>query len=152
MPTNLSLVQPDSQSPLLGPSWPGKLASSSSVASQQRSRRPLQRPQYCAVNRVCHPGVLWSAQLRSLAFREFRYRSLSAVFARILFNVARCSASVFAYARETSTLAIFAIPGLSQDENPILARPRLIPSNAVTAAARHGRYGPCPSLADNRTM
>lgn len=108
-------IQPDSQSPLLGPSWPGTLASTSTHASQQGSCGPLQRPQYCAVTRMCHPGVLWSAQLRSLAFRQFRYRSLSAVFARILFNVARCSASVFAYARETSTLAIFAIPGLSQD-------------------------------------
>lgn len=54
--------------------------------------------------------VLWSAQLRSLAFREFRCRSLSAVFARILSNVMRWSDSIFAHARETSTLLYLPSP------------------------------------------
>lgn len=47
--------------------------------------------------------------------------------------------------------AIFAIPGLSQDPNPIPARSRHVTSNAVTAAARRGRYEQRPNLAPNRT-
>lgn len=45
----------------------------------------------CIVTRMCHSKdscILWSAQRRSFAFRDFRCRGLSALFARILSNLA----------------------------------------------------------------
>lgn len=135
-------IRPVSQSSLLGPSWPGISASSNARVCQQGSSEAR-----VAMGMLCgHQNMLFRARnvscVQHISGVLPSASSGAVAWARPLhefYHPARCG--VVCPCERNFNFAIFVIPALSQDSNPIPARPANITSSAVTAAARRGRCG-----------